>query len=174
MRTKIKFKKKKKKKNQLFFYYFNKNKIDSFLKLTGYKLVISGRTKKRKMMTQTEAYHLGKMPIQTKQAKIEFIQHVAETRLGTLGLKLWFFFEEKRIKKKKRNPLNKRKLRLKPRKRKNKKKKKKDRYLKRINSYLIRKYKYVANADTKLPTRSKRLLSGDVSIRRTMRARSKR
>ena len=64
--------------------------------LRGYKLTISGRTNKRNMMTTIERYSIGNMPVQYMKKHIEYSFNTAETRLGTLGLKLWFFFKKKK------------------------------------------------------------------------------
>eukprot|EP01027_Heterolobosea_sp_BB2_P018548 GEZU01026109.1.p1 GENE.GEZU01026109.1~~GEZU01026109.1.p1 ORF type:complete len:463 (+),score=-148.78 GEZU01026109.1:92-1390(+) len=59
--------------------------------LRGIKLSFSGRTRRRNMMARTEWYKKGPLPSQLIEANIDYYQSVAQTKLGSIGIKVWLY-----------------------------------------------------------------------------------
>jgi hypothetical protein len=61
--------------------------------LKGVRVEVKGRLgRKKKALSQKAIFSLGSVPLSTVRAKIDFDQRAIQTKLGSIGFKLWFCY----------------------------------------------------------------------------------
>lgn len=70
--------------------------LDSICYLRGVRMSFSGRINKRNMMARTEWYRKGPVPTQLLSAQIDYYSCAAQTKLGSVGIKVWLHLVQRR------------------------------------------------------------------------------
>jgi hypothetical protein len=78
-----------------YFKKFLKSKKNLFY-LRGVRMIFSGRINRRNMMAKTEWYRKGAVPTQYLKTTIDYFNCSAQTKLGSIGIKVWLYLLKRR------------------------------------------------------------------------------
>jgi hypothetical protein len=82
-------------KKKEYFKRFRKSKKNLFY-LRGVRMIFSGRINRRNMMAKTEWYRKGAVPTQYLKTTIDYFNCSAQTKLGSIGIKIWLYLLKRR------------------------------------------------------------------------------